>query len=337
MKKTFKCFLVMLTLIIIAFNFSTITKAQSTEQDGLQVELTTDKQNYALNEDIKITVSVTNANDFTVKNVSIEALLPDNFELKNNNQTTSTNAIDIPAGDNITLQVIAIVRGETQGTTETTAKETEQITSSDITTVTPTTTFNSVETTTNSTITTQTDTTTNITDITVNNEITQKNNANNAITNSKETTSKNSKIEKSETNNIINNKSKISPLTGDNYKYNYKKLIPLFALLFFSLLILIYCVLKHIKIGKKIISILLCIIIIVTSVVGFKTYKAFAENKVDNISTINIKEKVNVDNQEYTITTNIRYVSNKINLTIDNNENKQKLIIMKLLVAEMLL
>ena len=86
-------------MLIILFSFSITALAQTTTQDGLQVNLTTDKQSYSLNEDIQITISVTNTNDFTVKDVSIEALLPDKFELKDSNDETSTKAIDLKSGE----------------------------------------------------------------------------------------------------------------------------------------------------------------------------------------------------------------------------------------------
>lgn len=104
-------------MLIILFSFSITALAQTTTQDGLQVNLTTDKQSYSLNEDIQITISVTNTNDFTVKDVSIEALLPDKFELKDSNDETSTKAIDLKSGEQANLTVVAVVKGEEQNVT----------------------------------------------------------------------------------------------------------------------------------------------------------------------------------------------------------------------------
>ena len=45
------------------------------------VEITTDKEEYKINEDIKVSVEVTNTCDFAVTDVSIEGLLPDGMLL----------------------------------------------------------------------------------------------------------------------------------------------------------------------------------------------------------------------------------------------------------------
>ncbi len=125
MKKALKCLSVIIVMLIILFSFSITALAQTTTQDGLQVNLTTDKQSYSLNEDIQITISVTNTNDFTVKDVSIEALLPDKFELKDSNDETSTKAIDLKSGEQANLTLVAVVNSTTEPTIKPTESNTQ--------------------------------------------------------------------------------------------------------------------------------------------------------------------------------------------------------------------
>ncbi|MGN0521924.1 MAG: S8 family serine peptidase, partial [Eubacterium sp.] len=291
MKKSLKCLSVILVMLITLFSFSVTALAQTTEQDGLQVSLTTDKQSYSLNEDIEITVSVTNTNDFTVEDVSIEALLPDNFELKDSKQETSAKAIDLKAGEQTTLSVIAVVKGEEQSTTEPTEPSTD-----------PTDTTKPAETTTQSS------------------QATTSQNGTSAasLLNVKETTTNNSNksqtttTEKSKSTNSKNGK---SPYTG----VDYALLAVFFVIFFFSLAGLLYGLIVHTKKTKKAVSSVLCFVIAVTSVIGFTSYKAYADDR--ETSTISISEKIKVDNKDYTVSANVKYQVGGINLTIDNKEN----------------
>ncbi len=125
MKRTLKFLSAIIVMLTILFSFSITALAQTTTQDGLQVNLTTDKQSYSLNEDIQITISVTNTNDFTVKDVSIEALLPDNFELKDSNDETSTKVIDLKSGEQANLTLVAVVNSTTEPTIKPTESNTQ--------------------------------------------------------------------------------------------------------------------------------------------------------------------------------------------------------------------
>lgn len=122
MKNLRKSMSVILILLIALFSFSTVAFASTTEQDGLKVELTTDKENYSLNEDIKINVTVTNTNDVIIENVKIDTLLPEEFILKDDSQSTSSEAVDIPAGEKIELSVTAVVK---DGKTDTPSSDTD--------------------------------------------------------------------------------------------------------------------------------------------------------------------------------------------------------------------
>lgn len=308
MKKSLKCLSVILVMLITLFSFSITALAQTTTQDGLQVNLTTDKQNYSLNEDIEITVSVTNTNDFTVEDVSIEALLPDNFELKDSKQETSTKAIDLKAGENVTLKLTALVKGEEQ-TTEPTTNPTEPTKPVEPSTE------PSTEPTTEST----TNPTTNPTENTKPSESTTQNSTTsttetttkvNTPLNVKETTTNNNNKSQSTTEKtkaVNNKKNGKSPYTGVDYA-----LLAVFLVIFLlSVSGLLYCLIRHTMKTKKAISSVLCLVIAITSVIGFTSYKAYADDR--EFSIISISEKIKVDNKDYTISANVKYLFNAIN------------------------
>ena len=50
--------------------------------------MTTDKETYQQGEEIKVTLTVTNTNDTAVTNLSLENVLPENFVLAENTETT---------------------------------------------------------------------------------------------------------------------------------------------------------------------------------------------------------------------------------------------------------
>ena len=312
MKRNFKCLSVILTLVITIFSFSVITWAQTTEQDGLQVKLATNKANYTLKEDIKITISVTNTNDFTIENVSIEALLPDNFKLKDSSQKATTEEVDIPAGETITLSVIAFVEDETQSTVEPTTKVSETDTTATIATEMPMAT--QVETGNNIVPTIQAETSTQNNSSTTQAETTTQS-SKSSVSNVQETTSNQTTTKTSK--NSANTKKGKSPLTGVDYTI----LSIMFILFFLSLSILLYCLIAHMNKRKKIISLILCTVITITSIAGFTSYKTYAEEKVntndsiyedyadnpENYATINIIEQIKIDNKKYEISANINY------------------------------
>lgn len=91
--------------------------ASSANQDGLYAEIITDKENYAINEDIKITVKLENRNDFPVENISIEGLIPDGLTLKNGQ--VDKNITRLKANEKVELSFVAIKNEKTNiNTTE---------------------------------------------------------------------------------------------------------------------------------------------------------------------------------------------------------------------------
>lgn len=112
MKKYVKILSFMFIMTIVLFSFNITSFASSLESNGLEIQITTDKEKYSLNEDVEITVSVTNTNDFAVEDLSVETVLPDNFIIKEDSQNKLSNTIDINAGDEINFSFTANVAND---------------------------------------------------------------------------------------------------------------------------------------------------------------------------------------------------------------------------------
>ena len=241
MKNLRKSMSVVLILLVSLFCLSTVAFASTSEQDGLKVELTTDKENYSLNEDIKINVTVTNTNDITVENVKIDTLLPEKFTLKDRNKSTSSEAVDIPAGKKIEFSVVAVVK---DGKSDKTSSDTD------------------------------------------------------------------SKLTGTSTNNKgnINKQNDKSPYTGKDYAV----MTGFSALFIIGIVLLILCLKRNRKKTSKAVSSALCLVLAITSIIGLADFKAKAENKqsdTDTSSVISISENIPVDGKDYTIETNVNYMT----------------------------
>lgn len=113
------CSVVMLISCMTAFAFA----SEMGTQDGLKAVIQTDKDIYASNEDIQITVTVTNNNTFEVKNVSIESLLPDALTLKDGDLKSDT--VDLKPGETLSISYVAVLEKEEPTVTVTTEPVTE--------------------------------------------------------------------------------------------------------------------------------------------------------------------------------------------------------------------
>lgn len=85
MRRLLKSFTAFSVIAMLLFSFCiSVGAVEETHnsQDGLVASITTKKDGYQSNEDIDLTFKVTNTNDFTVENVSLEAILPENFEVR---------------------------------------------------------------------------------------------------------------------------------------------------------------------------------------------------------------------------------------------------------------
>lgn len=107
--------------------------SSSANQYGLEATLVTDKESYKANEEIHVTVTVKNTNDFKVEAVSIESLLPETLTLKDGSNSTKT--VDLEAGETLTLSFTAVKEKEETSATEPT--ETEPVLPSESETVKP--------------------------------------------------------------------------------------------------------------------------------------------------------------------------------------------------------
>lgn len=106
--------------------------ASSGSQYGLEATIVTDKENYKANEEIHVTVTVKNTNDFKVEDVSIESLLPETLTLKDGSSSTKT--VDLEAGETLTLSFTAVKEKEE---TSATVPESEGTTPTESETVKP--------------------------------------------------------------------------------------------------------------------------------------------------------------------------------------------------------
>ena len=92
-------------------------------QYGLEATLMTDKESYKANEEIHVTVTVKNTNDFKVEAVSIESLLPETLTLKDGSNSTKT--VDLEPGETLTLSFTAVKEKEETSATEPESQSTE--------------------------------------------------------------------------------------------------------------------------------------------------------------------------------------------------------------------
>lgn len=102
-------------------------------QYGLEATIVTDKESYKANEEIHVTVTVKNTNNFKVEAVSIESLLPETLTLKDGSNSTKT--VDLEPGETLTLSFTAVKEKEETSATEPT--ETEPVLPSESETVKP--------------------------------------------------------------------------------------------------------------------------------------------------------------------------------------------------------
>lgn len=81
MKRTTKIISVILAVMLLSVFTSVNVFATQTSQDGLEIQIITDKENYTANENIKTTIEVKNTNDYEISNLSIKGNLPDGLTL----------------------------------------------------------------------------------------------------------------------------------------------------------------------------------------------------------------------------------------------------------------
>lgn len=98
---------IILFLFIIIFSLKINTNsifAATLSQDGLEIILTTDKEEYNQDEQIVATLTVTNTNIFTITNISLENIIPEGYMLVDNFEKTK-QVKSLSAGETATLTV----------------------------------------------------------------------------------------------------------------------------------------------------------------------------------------------------------------------------------------
>lgn len=81
MKRATKIISVLLAIMILSVLASINVFATQTSQDGLEVQIVTDKESYTVNENIKTTITIKNTNDYEISNLSIKSNMPDGLTL----------------------------------------------------------------------------------------------------------------------------------------------------------------------------------------------------------------------------------------------------------------
>ena len=101
LKKLYCLWMVQLLLCALALPVAASAYA---EYAGLQVTVTMDKEEYNPGEPITATLSVLNTNNYTVKVMNLEQLIPEGYRLEESSAASVKNATVAP-GETLTLQV----------------------------------------------------------------------------------------------------------------------------------------------------------------------------------------------------------------------------------------
>ena len=107
MKIIKKIIVFILTMMLSMGTFAIPVFASSLSQDGLEVTLTTDKEKYKKTDQITATLKVTNENDYTINNVSLENVIPEGYILVDGVENIK-RIETLDAGETVTLAVTYI-------------------------------------------------------------------------------------------------------------------------------------------------------------------------------------------------------------------------------------
>ncbi len=107
--KSIKRLLAFLSIIVLCIGIGGMSVfAATTSDDGLEVSLSTDKEQYSQGEPIVVTLTVTNTNKFEVSNISLESMVPEGYSLPEGEERTR-QIESLAAGDTAELVVTLIV------------------------------------------------------------------------------------------------------------------------------------------------------------------------------------------------------------------------------------
>ncbi|MBR4026589.1 MAG: M4 family metallopeptidase [Lachnospiraceae bacterium] len=99
--------LIVFTMIVLVSVSNHSFLAATVSQDGLEVTLSTDKAEYHKNEQIIVTLTVKNTNDFSITDLSLENLVPEGYKLAENNDIAK-QVESLGAGETVSLTVTYI-------------------------------------------------------------------------------------------------------------------------------------------------------------------------------------------------------------------------------------
>ena len=115
MKKLKKAIVGLIALILCVGVFPVTSLAAESQQDGMKVELKADQLEYEQNEDIDVTLMVTNTSLQEISNVSLENFVPDGYELAPKNKISKT-VDEIKAEETIILRTTFVPVDKVVGT-----------------------------------------------------------------------------------------------------------------------------------------------------------------------------------------------------------------------------
>lgn len=109
--------------IILIFTFCSLTVLASTvQEDGIEVEITTDKEEYEEGESISVTISATNQNDSNITDVKIESITPNGFKLADE-ASSSISKESLGSGETLMLKTTYEAEKSTSGNENTEGDE----------------------------------------------------------------------------------------------------------------------------------------------------------------------------------------------------------------------
>lgn len=104
MKKAKKTLAFLFAMVLCIGMMTMNVSAESTEQDGLEGSLTTDKSEYSQGDQITATLTVTNTNDESVSNITMENIIPDGYILADDAESIK-EVESLNSGESVSMTV----------------------------------------------------------------------------------------------------------------------------------------------------------------------------------------------------------------------------------------
>ena len=114
MKRAKKTLALLLATILCLSLTGMNVSAASSKQDGLEVTLETDKAQYSKNEQITATLTVTNTNDESVSNITMESLVPAGYSFADNTEAMK-QVESLDTGESVSMTVTYVAEATNEG------------------------------------------------------------------------------------------------------------------------------------------------------------------------------------------------------------------------------